>query len=67
VPLEEIRHETVRILKASRKSKYNLVSAEVSTFLALKTNAELKVLPADRGYLTVFPYISGYNRKFVTF
>jgi hypothetical protein len=50
---EEIRQETVRILKGSRKPKDNLTSAERRALRALKTNAALTVLPADKGNAVV--------------
>jgi hypothetical protein len=60
---EEIRQETVRILKGSRKPKDNLTGAERRAFRALKANAALTVLPADKGNVAVVLGTSDYNQK----
>ncbi|PNF33152.1 hypothetical protein B7P43_G13662 [Cryptotermes secundus] len=46
---EEIRQETVRILKNARKPKDNLTGAERRALRSLKANEALTVLPADKG------------------
>jgi hypothetical protein len=50
---EEIRQETVRILKGSHKPKDNLTGAERRALRSLKANEALTVLPADKGNATV--------------
>jgi hypothetical protein len=63
---EEIRQETVRILKGSRQPKDNLTVAERRALLSLKSNASLTVFPADKGYAAVVMGTSNYNRKIST-
>jgi hypothetical protein len=46
---EEVRQETVRILKGSHKPKNNLTGAERRALRALKANEALTILPADKG------------------
>jgi hypothetical protein len=61
---EEVRQETVRIVKASRKPKDNLFGAERRGLPALRTNAaNITVLPAGKGNEAVVLYTSDYNRK----
>jgi hypothetical protein len=60
---EEARQETVRILKASNKPKDNLSRAERRDLRALLTNADLTVLPADKGNASVVLNTSDYNHK----
>ncbi|PNF37716.1 hypothetical protein B7P43_G11457, partial [Cryptotermes secundus] len=60
---EEIRQETVRILKNSCKPKDNLTGAERRALRSLKANETLTVLPADKGNAAVVLYTSDYNRK----
>ncbi|PNF38697.1 hypothetical protein B7P43_G17587 [Cryptotermes secundus] len=62
--VEEIRQETVRILKNSRKPKDNLTGAERRALRSLKANEALTVLPADKGNAAVVLDTSHYNRKF---
>jgi hypothetical protein len=50
---EEVRQETVHILKASGKPSDNLPGAERRVLRSLRTNADLKVLQADKGNATV--------------
>jgi hypothetical protein len=50
---EEIRQETVRILKGSCKPKNNLTGADKRALRGLKANEALTVLPADKGNATV--------------
>jgi hypothetical protein len=63
---EEIRQETVRILKGSRQPKDNLTVAERRAFRSLKANASHTVLPADKGNAAVVMGTSDYNRKIAT-
>jgi hypothetical protein len=51
--VEEVRHETIRILEASRKSKDNMSGAESRPVRALRTNVDLTVFPPDKGNATV--------------
>ncbi|XP_021934194.1 uncharacterized protein LOC110836852 [Zootermopsis nevadensis] len=60
---EEVRQETVRILRASKKPKDNLSGAERRALRALRNNADLTVLPADKGSATVVLSTDDYNRK----
>jgi hypothetical protein len=60
---EEIRQETVRILKGSRQSKDNFTGAERRALRSLKANASLNVLLADKGNAVVVMGTSDYNRK----
>jgi hypothetical protein len=60
---EEVRQETVRILKASRKPKDNLSGAERRALRTLRTNADLTILPADKGNAIVVLNTSDYNRE----
>jgi hypothetical protein len=50
---EEIRQETVRILKGPRQPKDNLTGAERGDLQSLKANDLLTVLPADKGNAAV--------------
>jgi hypothetical protein len=50
---EEIRQETVRILKDSRQPKDNLNDAERRALQSLKANASLTVLQTDKGNASV--------------
>jgi hypothetical protein len=58
---EEVRQETVRILKASKKPRDNLSGAERRALRTLRTNADLMVLPADKG--NVVFNTSDYKQK----
>jgi hypothetical protein len=60
---EEVRQETVRILKASRKPEDNLSGAERRTLRTQRTNADLTALPADKGKAAVVLNTSDYNRN----
>ncbi|PNF32618.1 hypothetical protein B7P43_G17953 [Cryptotermes secundus] len=60
---EEIRQETVRILKGSNKPKDNLTGAERRALRALKSNETPTVLPADKGNAAVVLATSDYNQK----
>jgi hypothetical protein len=59
----EIRQETVRILKVSRKPKDNLTGAKRRALQALKTNEVPTVLPADKGNAAMILDTSDYNQK----
>jgi hypothetical protein len=61
--VEEIRQETVRILKGSHKPKINLTGAERRALQALKTNEALTILLADKGNETVVLGTSDYKWK----
>jgi hypothetical protein len=61
--VEEVQQETIRILKASRKPKDSLSRAERKAVRALRTNADLTVLPADKGNAAIVLNIRDYNRK----
>jgi hypothetical protein len=50
---EEVRQETLRIVKSSTKPKDNLSVAERRPLPALRTNADLTVLPADKSNAAV--------------
>jgi hypothetical protein len=58
---EEVRQDTARIPKASRKPEDNLFGAERKALRALHTNADLKVLLANKGNAAVIT--SNCNRK----
>jgi hypothetical protein len=63
---EEIRQETVRILKRSHIPKNNLSGAERRALRSLKDNNALTVLPADKGNAAVVLSTEDYNRKIAT-
>jgi hypothetical protein len=46
---ETVRQETVRILETSSKQMNNLSGADGRTLQTLRTNADLKILSADKG------------------
>jgi hypothetical protein len=60
---EEIRQETVRILKGTRTLKDNLTDAERRALRALKANGALTVLPTEKGNAAVVLGTSDYNQK----
>jgi hypothetical protein len=62
---EEIRQETVRILKGSNKPKDNLTGAERKALRALKSNETLTVLPSDKGNAAVVMDTADYNQKII--
>jgi hypothetical protein len=62
---EEIRQETVRILKGSNKPKDNLIGAERKALRALKSNETLTVLPSDKVNAAVVMDTSDYNQKII--
>ncbi|XP_021913745.1 uncharacterized protein LOC110826920 [Zootermopsis nevadensis] len=59
----KVRQESVRILRASKKPKDNLSGAERKALRALRNNADLTVLPADKGSATVVLSTDDYNGK----
>jgi hypothetical protein len=63
---EEIRQETVRILKGSVQPKDNLTGAERRVLRSLKANDLLTVLLADKGNAAVVLGTSDYNKKVAT-
>jgi hypothetical protein len=60
---EEIRQETVRILKASGRSTDNLPELRGGLYGPLHTIADLTVLLADKGNATVILNTKDYNEK----
>jgi hypothetical protein len=46
--VQEVRQETIRNLKASKKPKNNLCVAERTAFRVLRTNAVFTALPVDK-------------------
>jgi hypothetical protein len=62
---EEIRQETVRILKGSRKPKNNLTGAKRRALRALKANKALIVLPADKGNVVMVLGTLDYKQRSV--
>jgi hypothetical protein len=60
---EEVRQETVRNLKMARKLKNNVRRAEKLALQTLRRNADLTVLPADKGNATVILNTSDYTEK----
>jgi hypothetical protein len=60
---EEVRQETVHILKASGKPSDNLPGAERRVLRSLRTNADLKFLRADKGNATVVLDTKDYKEK----
>jgi hypothetical protein len=60
---EEVRQETVRILKAFGNPKDNLLVADMRAVRTLWTNADLTILPAVKGKAAVVLNTSDYNRK----
>jgi hypothetical protein len=64
--LEEIRQETVRILKGSHQPNDNVTGAERRALRSLKANGLFTVLPADRGNAPMVLGASDYNQKIAT-
>jgi hypothetical protein len=50
---EEARPETARIIKSSSRPRDNLTKAEREALWTLKKNADLAILQADKGNVTV--------------
>jgi hypothetical protein len=63
---EEIRQETVRILKGSRQPKYNFTVAERSALRSLKAKDSLTILPAYKSNAAVVLGTSYYIKKIAT-
>jgi hypothetical protein len=59
---EEIRQETVRILKGSRQPKNNLTGAKRRVLRSFRANASLRVLPADKGNAAMVLGTSDYKK-----
>jgi hypothetical protein len=60
---EEVRQETLRILKATKRPRDNLSGAERRALRSLRTDADLAVLHADKGNATVVLNTKDYNEK----
>jgi hypothetical protein len=60
---KEVRQETIRILKGSRKPKDNLTVAERRAVRALKVNEALTILPDYKGSAAAALNTAGYHRK----
>jgi hypothetical protein len=63
---EEIQQENIRILKAFTKPKNNLSGAQRIAHWALQINADLMILPIDKGNGAVVLNTSDYNQKDAT-
>jgi hypothetical protein len=60
---EEARHESVRIIKTSTRTKNNLTKNERTALKTLKDNTELTILSADKGNATVILNTVDYKLK----
>jgi hypothetical protein len=60
---EEIQHETVRILKQSKKLKSHLSKAKIQALHLLQGNANLMVLSANKGNAMVVLNTTDYVGK----
>jgi hypothetical protein len=60
---EEMRQETVRITKSSKRPKDNLTRAERSALRLVRTNRDLTILPVDKGNATVILSTIDYKQK----
>jgi hypothetical protein len=60
---EEVRQETVRILKVSNKPRDNLSGVERKALRSLRTNSALTVIHADKGNATGVLDTMDYNEK----
>jgi hypothetical protein len=60
--VEEIRQQTVRILKGFCQPKDNVTDAELRVLWSLKANYLLTILPADKGNAPVGLGTSEYNQ-----
>ena len=63
---EEVRQETIRIIKSASKPKNNLTRTERAALKNLKNNSELTILPADKGNATVILSTTDYKQKIHT-
>jgi hypothetical protein len=57
--VEEARQESVRIIKATTRTKDNLTKTERVALRTLKDNTHLTILPADKGNATAI--LNTYN------
>ena len=60
---EEARHESVRIIKTTTRTKNNLTKNEWAALTALKDNTHHTILPADKGNATVILNTTDYKQK----
>jgi hypothetical protein len=60
---EEVRQETVRIIKSAAKPNNNLTGAERAALKTLRENTDLTILPADKGNATVILSTTEYKQK----
>jgi hypothetical protein len=60
---EDIKQETIKILKDSRQPESKLTGAEQRVLRSLKANGLLIVLPAQKGNASVVLGTSNYNRR----
>ena len=60
---EEARHESVRIIKTTTRTKNNLSKNERTALKTLKDNTQLTILPADNGNVTVILNTMDYKLK----
>jgi hypothetical protein len=63
---EDVRQETVRIIRDCSRPKDNLTGAERKALRALRKNTDPTILPADKGNATVVLNTVEYNRKIGT-
>jgi hypothetical protein len=63
---QDLRQETIRILKDSRQSKSNLTGAERKALRSLTASGLLTVLPANEGNAAMVLGTSDYNRMIAT-
>jgi hypothetical protein len=63
---EDVRQETVRIIRDCSRPKDNLTGAERKALRALRKNTDLTILPADKGNATVVLNTVEYNQKIGT-
>jgi hypothetical protein len=63
---EEVRQETVRIIKSASKPKDNLTRTERIALRNLENNHELTILPADKGNAMVILSTTDYKQKLNT-
>ena len=60
---EEARHESVRIIKTTTKTKNNLTKNERMALKTLKDNTQLTILPAYKGNAMVILNTMDYKLK----
>ena len=61
-----LRSDVTRILKKQRKPTYNITLEERKALQSLARNRDLKILPADKGRVTVLMNSSEYDNKIQT-